>query len=332
MLSWHCSSELTGRPSAERLPRPGTSSPPAASRCPIVRGFGCGPGGRLRLRAGQGVTLRLDATEAEVRRPVSRRGGRRAFLSGKKKQNTMKATVAADERGRTLWAGNLRTGRMHDTTAIRARASTASCVGSRRPKCSWTKAAWDSAAPPGQGGHPPRKPNKISPPEVHETRERACHKHSTRRIPLKHALADHKRGKGLTHWTITATASPPPTPPSLASSATAPPLPEQAPPTNRSQHRPHHTPGRKTVSYVVRWSLVRAWGGVRGAGLFRTGCGRSRSRWFRRSGRGRRAAGHRTRLMRRCSPRSCTYWSAGVPGGLCRPASGSRSPLPIEDF
>ncbi|MFJ9825282.1 DEAD/DEAH box helicase family protein [Streptomyces sp. NPDC101160] len=34
----------------------------------------------------------------------------------------------------------------------------------------------------------------------------------------------------------------------------------------------------KTVSYVVRRSLSRSWGGVRGVGLFRTGCGRSRSR------------------------------------------------------
>jgi hypothetical protein len=34
----------------------------------------------------------------------------------------------------------------------------------------------------------------------------------------------------------------------------------------------------KTVSYVARRSLVRAWGGVRGVGLFRTACGRSRSR------------------------------------------------------
>ncbi|MFF1977429.1 transposase, partial [Streptomyces sp. NPDC058204] len=32
----------------------------------------------------------------------------------------------------------------------------------------------------------------------------------------------------------------------------------------------------KTVSCVVSWSLCSAWGGVRGVGLFRTGCGRSR--------------------------------------------------------
>jgi hypothetical protein len=56
----------------------------------------------------EGVRLRLDATEVQVRRPASHRGGRRAFVSVKKKQNTMKATVVADGQGRTLWAGNLR--------------------------------------------------------------------------------------------------------------------------------------------------------------------------------------------------------------------------------
>lgn len=35
-----------------------------------------------------GVELRLDATEAQVRRPRTGRGGRRVFVSGKKKHNT----------------------------------------------------------------------------------------------------------------------------------------------------------------------------------------------------------------------------------------------------
>ncbi len=38
----------------------------------------------------EGVELRLDATEIQVRRPPAGLGGRRAFVSGKKKQNTMK--------------------------------------------------------------------------------------------------------------------------------------------------------------------------------------------------------------------------------------------------
>ena len=42
-----------------------------------------------------------------------------AFVSGKKKMNTKKATVVTDEQGRTLWAGAFRPGRMHDQTAVR---------------------------------------------------------------------------------------------------------------------------------------------------------------------------------------------------------------------
>ncbi|MEE2045663.1 transposase family protein, partial [Nocardiopsis tropica] len=56
----------------------------------------------------EGVELRLDATEIQVRRPRAGRGGRRAFVSGKKKQNTMKATVVADHHGRTLWTDTMR--------------------------------------------------------------------------------------------------------------------------------------------------------------------------------------------------------------------------------
>jgi len=33
--------------------------------------------------------------------------------------NTKKATVVTDEKGRTLWAGAFRPGRMHDQTAVR---------------------------------------------------------------------------------------------------------------------------------------------------------------------------------------------------------------------
>jgi hypothetical protein len=51
----------------------------------------------------------------------------------------------------------------------------------------------------GKAQTPPRKPNKLAAPEVHEAWE-ARHEHSSRRIPVEHALADHKRGKQLTRW------------------------------------------------------------------------------------------------------------------------------------
>ena len=61
----------------------------------------------------------MDATEIRVRRPRQGRPGRRAFVSGKLKQNTIKTTVAADHNGATLWCGATRPGRMHDVTAAR---------------------------------------------------------------------------------------------------------------------------------------------------------------------------------------------------------------------
>ena len=84
------------------------------------------PGVRLRTLAdvvayaqAEGVELRLDGTETQVRRPRANRLGRRAFVSGKKKQNTIKVSTVCDGRGRTLWAGAVRPGRMHDQTAIK---------------------------------------------------------------------------------------------------------------------------------------------------------------------------------------------------------------------
>lgn len=150
----------------------------------------------------EGIELRLDATEVQVRRPLAGSGGRRAFVSGKKKQNTMKATVIADRQGRTLWTDALRPGRMHDATAARNEGIGAclqhfpdvevllddDCPGLRRDR-------------PGQAVRPPRKPNRIALPHVHAARDEARHHHSSKRITVERALADRKRWKQLTNWT-----------------------------------------------------------------------------------------------------------------------------------
>ena len=52
--------------------------------------------------AARGIRLRLDGSEVQVRRPKAGRPGCRAFVSGKKKQNTVKFTKVSDEKGRTL--------------------------------------------------------------------------------------------------------------------------------------------------------------------------------------------------------------------------------------
>ncbi|MFC9753850.1 transposase family protein [Streptomyces sp. NPDC056921] len=67
----------------------------------------------------EGVEIRMDGTEVQVRRPQVGRPGRKAFVSGKKKQNTIKTTTFSDHQGRTLFSGVTRPGRMHDRTAVR---------------------------------------------------------------------------------------------------------------------------------------------------------------------------------------------------------------------
>ncbi|MEU6278294.1 transposase family protein [Streptomyces populi] len=167
------------------------------------------PGLRLRTLTdvfayaqAEGVELCLDATEIQVRPPSASHGGRRAFVSGKKKQNTMKATVIADRRGRTLWIDALRPGRTHDATAVRNEGIAVcfrhlpdvevllddGCLGLSRDHR-------------GQAITPPRKPRPGALPGRVEQWERDRHGHSSGRITVEHALADHKRWKQLTCWT-----------------------------------------------------------------------------------------------------------------------------------
>ncbi|MBT2511812.1 transposase family protein [Streptomyces sp. ISL-98] len=76
---------------------------------PLLAERGCAipdrPGLRLRTLAdvfayaeAEGVTLRIGGTETQVRRPAAHRLGRRAFVSGKRKQNTIKTTTISDAR------------------------------------------------------------------------------------------------------------------------------------------------------------------------------------------------------------------------------------------
>ncbi|WP_328867849.1 transposase family protein [Streptomyces sp. NBC_00304] len=167
------------------------------------------PGLRLRTLTdvfayaqSESVELRLDATEIQVRRPQANRGGRRAFVSGKKKQNTMKAAVIADWRGRTLWTDALRPGRMHDATAARNE-GIAICF-QHFPD---VEVLLDdgylglSRDHRGQAITPPRKPRPGALLGRVEQWERDRHGHSSDRITVEHALADHKRWKQLTRWT-----------------------------------------------------------------------------------------------------------------------------------
>src|SRR5437660_1218009 len=92
--------------------------------------------------------------------------GRRAFVSGKKRQNTGKATAVSDGDGRLLWLGAFRPGRMHDVTALRTEGI--EDLLRRHPD---VRAEVDTGYQglardfPGQVSAPPKKPGKNAPPE-----------------------------------------------------------------------------------------------------------------------------------------------------------------------
>ena len=166
------------------------------------------PGIRLRTladvfayAAARGVTIRLDGTEVQVRRPRAGKPGRRAFVSGKKKQNTKKATVITDEKGRTLWAGAFRPGRMHDQTAVRTEGI--ADLFTRYPQARATvDAGYRGLAKefPDQVQAPPLKPKKDATPEETAAYEAGRHRQSSQRICVEHANAEHKQWRVLQRY------------------------------------------------------------------------------------------------------------------------------------
>jgi hypothetical protein len=175
-----------------------------------ARGFAVPGSPDLRLRtladvfayaASHGVELRIDATEVRVRRPRANKPGRRAFISGKMRQNTKKATVVTDEKGRTLWAGAFRPGRQHDQTALKTEGI---CdLFERFPQAkAKVDAGYRGLAKqfPDQVQAPPLKPKKGAPPEDLAAWEEARKQQSSERICVEHANAEHKQWRPLQRW------------------------------------------------------------------------------------------------------------------------------------
>jgi hypothetical protein len=178
---------------------------------PLLANRGCALPSGIRLRtladvvayaAAEGVMLRLDATEIRVRRPRAGRGGRKAFVSGKLKQNTIKTTLAANANGATLWCGATRPGRMHDTTALRVEGIDA--LLERYPQ---VKALVDAGYQGLARDHPGRviaPPLKLRPgalPARQAAWEAERKAQSSQRIPVEHAIAEHKWWRVLQRFT-----------------------------------------------------------------------------------------------------------------------------------
>jgi len=151
--------------------------------------------------AEHGITLRMDGTEVQVRRPKAKRPGRRAFVSGKKKMNTKKATVFTDDAGRSLFAGVFRPGRMHDQTAVRTEGI--ADLLTRFPQVRLkVDAGYRGLAKefPDQVQAPPKKPKKDATPEEVAAYEEQRHKQSSERICVEHANADLKKWRPLQRY------------------------------------------------------------------------------------------------------------------------------------
>jgi DDE superfamily endonuclease/Helix-turn-helix of DDE superfamily endonuclease len=174
------------------------------------RGFAVPGQSGLRLRtladvfayaAAEGVKLRIDGTEVQVRRPAAHRPGRRAFVSGKKKQNTGKATAISDGAGRLLWLGAFRPGRMHDATALRTEGI--EDLLRRHPDvAAEVDAGYRGLARdfPAQVSGPPKKPGKDAAPAEAARWEQQRHQQSSQRICVEHAIAEPKQWRPLQRY------------------------------------------------------------------------------------------------------------------------------------
>ena len=178
---------------------------------PLLAGRGCARPSGIRLRtladvfayaAAEGVTLRLDATEVRIRRPRTGKAGRKAFVSGKLKQNTIKATVISDEHGSTLFAGGCRPGRMHDTTAVRVEGIDAQLAAYRQVQV-LVDAGYQGLAKehPEQVSAPPLKLRPGAAQARQDQWEAERKQQSSRRIPVEHAIAELKWSRQLQRFT-----------------------------------------------------------------------------------------------------------------------------------
>jgi len=151
--------------------------------------------------AAEGVELRIDGTEVQVRRPKANKPGRRAFVSGKRRQNTKKTTVISDDKGRTLWTGAIRPGRQHDQTALKTEG-----IGDLFDRFPMVKAKVDAGYRglakdhPDQVQAPPLKPRKDASPEDVARWEVERKAQSSQRICVEHANAEHKQWRALQRW------------------------------------------------------------------------------------------------------------------------------------
>ena len=151
----------------------------------------------------KGVELRLDGSEVRVRRPKAGRPGRRAFVSGKIRQNTKKATVITDgTRAAPCGRALIRPGRMHYRTGgedRRYRGPLRAVPAGQRPELTPDTRGLAKRFPT-QVQAPPKKPGKDASAEEITAWEAARKQQSSERICVEHANAEHKQGRMLQRY------------------------------------------------------------------------------------------------------------------------------------
>ncbi|MFJ3309543.1 transposase family protein [Streptomyces sp. NPDC086549] len=170
--------------------------------------------------------------ETQVRRPKAGMPGRRAFVSGKRKHNTIKTTTVSDGHGRTLWSGAERPGRMHDQTSVRTEG-----IAEQYRHHPGVQAEVDDGYRglanefPDQVSVPPWRPKELdddngSLTERYGWREAKC-RQSSRRICVERATANTASGA---HFRGTPDAAKPTAKPTAPSPPSSPPAPPAVPP------------------------------------------------------------------------------------------------------
>lgn len=148
-----------------------------------------------------GFDLCVDATDIPVRRPRAGRSGRKAFVSGKHRRNTIKTTVICDQARRLLWTGAIRPGRMHDQTALKTEGVDALLDTHPRVRM-WGDDGYRGLS----RDHPGQVITKH--PDAPDTAEPELQQHITdirklhcqQRIPVEQVIGELKTWRVLTTW------------------------------------------------------------------------------------------------------------------------------------
>lgn len=175
---------------------------------PLLAERGCtvSPGLRLRTLAevidhlgSSGKTGIIDGTEIRVRRPAAGRKDRDRFISGKNKQNAVKAMVVTDGDGRVLFCSPTEPGSCADITQARQLGLVKLLADG--PAVEILADAGYQGLGAQTGGRvitpPHRKFKKNAPDWYEEIHERQRKAHSSRRIRVEHGIAHLKNWRAL---------------------------------------------------------------------------------------------------------------------------------------